>query len=91
MNLLNQGIPASIILAAIGLGFALLLIRQILAASAGNEKMHAIASAIQEGAKAYLNKQMTAVSVIAVIVFAVVWWARGGVADTRLRYHREWA
>jgi K(+)-stimulated pyrophosphate-energized sodium pump len=80
MNLLNQGIPASIILAAIGLGFALLLIRQILAASAGNEKMHAIASAIQEGAKAYLNKQMTAVSVIAVIVFAVVWWARGGVA-----------
>ena len=80
MNLITQGIPASIVLAAIGLGFAILLIRQILASSAGNEKMHAIASAIQEGAKAYLNKQMTAVSVIAVLVFAAVWWARGGVA-----------
>ena len=80
MNLITQGIPASIVLAAIGLGFAILLIRQILATSAGNEKMHAIASAIQEGAKAYLNKQMTAVSVIAVLVFAAVWWARGGVA-----------
>ena len=82
MNLLSQGIPASIVLAAVGLVFAVLLIRRILASSAGNEKMHQIAAAIQEGAKAYLNKQMTAVCFIAVIIFAAVWWARGGVAAT---------
>jgi K(+)-stimulated pyrophosphate-energized sodium pump len=78
MNLLSQGIPLSIGLAVVGLVFAFLLIRQILAASAGNEKMHQIAAAIQEGAKAYLNKQMTAVLVIAAIILAAVWWLRGG-------------
>ena len=79
MNLLSQGIPASIVLAIVGLIFAVILIRRILASSAGNEKMHQIAAAIQAGAKAYLNKQMTAVTVIAVVIFAAVWWARGGV------------
>jgi K(+)-stimulated pyrophosphate-energized sodium pump len=79
MNLLSQGIPLSIGLAAIGLIFAFILIRQILAASPGNEKMHQIAAAIQEGAKAYLNKQMTAVLVIAALILAAVWSLRGGV------------
>lgn len=80
MNLLQQGIPVSIALAVVGLVAAILLIRQILASSAGNEKMQMIAKAVQDGAKAYLNKQMTAVCVIAVVIFGAVWWARGGVA-----------
>ncbi len=77
--LLNQGIVLSIALAVGGLLVAVLLIRQILAASAGNEKMHEIAAAVQAGAKAYLNKQMTAVLVIAVLILAAVWWLRDGV------------
>ncbi len=81
MNLLVNGIPLSIGLAVIGLVAAFVLIRQILAASAGNEKMGAIAKAVQDGAKAYLNKQMTAVLVIAVFVCAAVYWARGGAAS----------
>ena len=56
----------SIALAFVGLVFAILLIRKILGASAGNEKMHMIAKAIQDGAKAYMDRQMKAVSVIAV-------------------------
>ncbi|MBX7211269.1 MAG: sodium-translocating pyrophosphatase [Verrucomicrobiaceae bacterium] len=82
MNLLSQGIPLSIVLAAAGLAAAIFLIRQILASSAGNEKMQQIAKAVQDGARAYLNKQMTAVVGIAVLIFAAVWWARGGVAAT---------
>jgi K(+)-stimulated pyrophosphate-energized sodium pump len=76
--LLNQGITMSIGLAVLGLAVAVVLIRQILAASAGNEKMHQIATAVQEGAKAYLNKQNTAVLVIAAVMFAAVWWLRNG-------------
>ncbi len=70
----------SIALAFVGLVFAILLIRKILGASAGNEKMHMIAKAIQDGAKAYMDRQMKAVSVIAVLILAAVWWARGGMA-----------
>ena len=69
----------SIGLAIAGLIIALLLIRQILGLSAGNERMREIGGAVQEGAKAYLNKQMTAVTAIAVVIFSAVWWMRDGV------------
>jgi K(+)-stimulated pyrophosphate-energized sodium pump len=76
--LMSQGIVLSIGLAVVGLVVAVVLIRQILAASAGNERMHEIAKAVQEGANAYLNKQMTAVLAIAALMFAAVWWLRNG-------------
>ncbi|MBV6501280.1 MAG: K(+)-insensitive pyrophosphate-energized proton pump [Prosthecobacter sp.] len=79
--LLTQGIPASLVLAVVGLGFALLLIRQILKASPGNEKMAEIGGAIQQGAKAYLNRQIRAISLIAVVIFVAVYYVRGGVAS----------
>ncbi len=78
---LNQGITLSIALAVVGLVFAVLLIRQILASSPGNEKMALIGGAIQQGAKAYLHRQIRAVGLIAVVVFIVVWYARGGAAS----------
>jgi K(+)-stimulated pyrophosphate-energized sodium pump len=78
--LLNQGIPTSLVLALVGLAFAVLLIRQILAASSGNEKMAEIGGAIQQGARAYLNRQIRAISLIAVVIFVAVYYVRGGVA-----------
>lgn len=74
-----NGIALSIALSIVGLVVALILIRKVVSADAGNEKMHAIASAIQAGAKAYLNRQIMAVSVIAVIIFAAVWYLRDGI------------
>ena len=79
--LLTQGIQISIVLAIVGLAFAILLIRQILSASPGNDKMALIGGAIQQGAKAYMSRQIRAVSMIAVLVFAVVFYARGGAAS----------
>jgi len=73
----TYGISLSIALALVGLGVAIILIRKILASSAGNERMGQIAAAVQEGANAYLARQTRAVSYIAVLMVVVVWYARG--------------
>jgi len=53
------------------------LIGTIMKRSAGNTKMQEIASAIQEGANAYLARQNKAVSVVAIILAAILWYALG--------------
>src|SRR5215212_3931987 len=68
----KSGIPLSMGCAVVGLVFAVGLIRVILALPAGNEKMRQIAGAVQEGAKAYLGRQVRTVSVIAVIITLLV-------------------
>ena len=47
----------------------------VLKKPAGNEKMQEIAAAIQLGAKAYMNRQYTAIGIVGVVLFLVVGWA----------------
>jgi K(+)-stimulated pyrophosphate-energized sodium pump len=72
--LLNHGISLSLVCAAAGLLFAGWLIRGILAASPGNERMRQIASAIEEGAKAYLHRQVITISGIAAVIFVLLFF-----------------
>ncbi len=57
---------------ALAIAYGLLTIRSILASSTGNTTMVEIASAIQEGAKAYLNRQYQTIAVVGVVIFILL-------------------
>jgi K(+)-stimulated pyrophosphate-energized sodium pump len=52
--------------------YGLLTTTWVLGKDAGNEKMQKIAAAVQEGAKAYMNRQYSTIGVVGVILFVVV-------------------
>jgi len=65
-----------LICALLALAGAFYLIRMVVGCSPGNDKMRRIAGAIEEGAKAYLNRQLLSVSVVAFIIFFLLGFTR---------------
>src|SRR5438876_9880936 len=74
LSILNLGVPLSLVGAVIGLAFAFVLIAAVIRSPSGNERMREISAAVQEGAKAYLNRQVKAISVIAVVIFVLLFF-----------------
>src|SRR5438552_1990030 len=72
LSILNSGVPLSMVCAVIGLAFAFFLIAAVIRAPSGNERMREISAAVQEGARAYLNRQVKTICVIAVIIFILL-------------------
>ena len=58
--------------AGLAIIYGAVLAKLILKMPAGNDKMQAIAKAIQEGAKAYLNRQYKTVAVVAAVLFLLL-------------------
>jgi K(+)-stimulated pyrophosphate-energized sodium pump len=63
-------VVAVVALAALAVGYVLL--KEVLAAGQGTDKMQDIAKAVQEGAAAYLNRQFRTLGIFVVIVFALL-------------------
>src|SRR5438105_883790 len=68
----STGLPLALLCAAAGLAFAFYLIKSIIAVKIGNEKMREIASAIEEGAKAYLHRQLISIGIIAAVLVVLI-------------------
>ncbi|MFK5971432.1 MAG: sodium-translocating pyrophosphatase [Candidatus Marithrix sp.] len=66
------------ILCSIGaLLYGVISINWILKKPDGNERMREIATAIQEGAKAYLNRQYTTILIAGIVIAVVIWYFLG--------------
>jgi K(+)-stimulated pyrophosphate-energized sodium pump len=56
----------------VAVGYGMYLTAWLLRQPAGNERMREIASAVQEGAAAYLKKQYTTIAVVAIVPFILL-------------------
>src|SRR3982751_4923772 len=76
LDILNSGVTLSMVCAVLGLLFAFLLIKAVIRLSAGNDRMRQIAGAVEEGAKAYLKRQVVTISAIAAVIFVLLFMFR---------------
>jgi K(+)-stimulated pyrophosphate-energized sodium pump len=52
--------------------YGIFSIKWVLSQPSGNERMREIAAAVQQGAKAYLNRQYTTISLVGIILFVIL-------------------
>ena len=68
----DWGVVVALVAAGLAVAYGIVTSRQLLALSPGNERMQDISGAVQEGARAYLNRQYTVIAGIAAILFVLL-------------------
>jgi K(+)-stimulated pyrophosphate-energized sodium pump len=73
---LGSNMQLEIVLACgvLALLYGLWTIRSVLSLPAGTPRMQEIAAAVQEGARAYLNRQYTTIAMVGVVIFALAFF-----------------
>jgi K(+)-stimulated pyrophosphate-energized sodium pump len=70
--LTNHGVVVALVCAGCAVAYGLLTTRALLALSPGNERMQSISRAVQQGARAYLNRQYTTIALVGVVLFVAL-------------------
>jgi K(+)-stimulated pyrophosphate-energized sodium pump len=83
----NNAMLVAVICGLIAVVYGILLIRWLLALPAGDEAMRSVAGAVQEGAKAYLNRQYRTIAMVGVVVFVILLVALGVGKDWTYAWH----
>ncbi len=61
----------------LALAYGYVTSREVLASDAGTARMQEISAAVQEGARAYLNRQYTAIAIVGVVILIVLGFTLG--------------
>jgi K(+)-stimulated pyrophosphate-energized sodium pump len=68
----DHGILVALVCAAAAVAYGVVTSRRLLALSPGNEQMRAISGAVQEGARAYLNRQYRTIAIVGAVLFVAL-------------------
>jgi K(+)-stimulated pyrophosphate-energized sodium pump len=71
--LTEYGVVVALVCAGAAVVYGLVITQRLLSKSPGNERMQEISGAVQEGAKAYLNRQYMIIAAVAVPIAIVLW------------------
>jgi K(+)-stimulated pyrophosphate-energized sodium pump len=66
-----------ILFGALALLYGVITTRTVMAAPTGTDRMRQIAAAIQEGARAYLNRQYTTIGLVGIVIAVILWATLG--------------
>ncbi|WP_133511068.1 sodium-translocating pyrophosphatase [Candidatus Thiosymbion oneisti] len=71
---MSEGSIFALLCGALALGYGIWSVKWILALPDGNDRMREIAGAVQEGAKAYLNRQYTTIGIVGIILAVILFF-----------------
>ena len=74
---MNSYVIFALVSSLVAIAYGIFLIGLIMKKPTGNDKMREIALAIQQGAKAYLDRQYRTIFVIAIALFIILWVSLG--------------